>query len=161
MTGGVGRKELTAKIREQEQDEYKAIMVKLLADRLTEAFAEAMHSFVRRQMWGYEQGEQLSPEQIIRGDYRGKRMAFGYPASPDHSLKREIFDLLAVEMTTAMNLNDNYMIDPEESLCGLIFADADYFSVGRIDTKQMLDYARRRAMTVEQIEKLLPKNVKR
>ena len=161
VTGGVGLKELQNKMKEQGEDEYNIMTAKLLADRLTEAFAEAMHSFVRRQMWGYEQGEQLSPEQIIRGDYRGKRMAFGYPASPDHSLKREIFDLLAVEMTTAMKLNDNYMIEPEEALCGLIFADAEYFSVGRIDTKQMLDYARRRGMTVEQIETLLPKNVKR
>ena len=161
VTGGVGLKDLQSKLNEQGEDAYNSIMAKLLADRLTEAFAEAMHSFVRRQMWGYEQGEQLSPEQIIRGEYRGKRMAFGYPASPDHSLKREVFDLLAVEMTTSMKLNENYMIEPEESLCGLIFADAEYFSIGRIDTKQMLDYARRRAMTVEQIEKLLPKNVKR
>ena len=161
VTGGVGRKELTTKIREEEQDEYNAIMAKLLADRLTEAFAEAMHSFVRRQMWGYEQGEQLSPEQIIRGEYRGKRMAFGYPASPDHSLKREVFDLLAVEMTTSMKLTENFMIDPEESLCGLIFADAEYFSVGRIDTKQMLDYARHRGLTVEQVRELLPNNVER
>lgn len=161
VTGGVGRKELTAKIREEEQDEYNAIMAKLLADRLTEAFAEAMHSFVRRQMWGYEQGEQLSPEQIIRGEYRGKRMAFGYPASPDHSLKRVVFDLLAVEMTTSMKLTGSYMIDPEESLCGLIFADAEYFSVGRIDTKQMLDYARHRGMTAEQVRELLPNNVEK
>ena len=161
LTGGVGLKELQAKFRQESDDEYNVIMAKLLADRLTEAFAEAMHSFVRRQMWGYEQGEQLTPDQIIRGEYRGKRMAFGYPASPDHSLKREIFDLLAVEMTTAMKLNESYLIDPEEALCGLIFADAEYFSVGRIDTKQMLDYARRRNMTVEQIERLLPKNVKR
>ena len=161
VTGGVGLKELQDKLRQESDDEYNVIMAKLLADRLTEAFAEAMHSFVRRQMWGYEQGEQLSPEQIIRGEYRGKRMAFGYPASPDHSLKREVFDLLAVEMTTAMKLNESYMIDPEEALCGLIFADAEYFSVGRIDTKQMLDYARRRNITVEQLEVLLPKNVKR
>ena len=161
VTGGVGRKELTTKIREEEQDEYNAIMAKLLADRLTEAFAEAMHSFVRRQMWGYEQGEQLSPEQIIRGEYRGKRMAFGYPASPDHSLKREVFDLLAVEITASMKLTENFMIDPEESLCGLIFADAEYFSVGRIDTKQMLDYARHRGLTVEQVRELLPNNVER
>ena len=161
LTGGVGLKELQEKFRQESDDEYNVIMAKLLADRLTEAFAEAMHSFVRRQMWGYEQGEQLTPDQIIRGEYRGKRMAFGYPASPDHSLKREIFDLLAVEMTTAMKLNESYLIDPEEALCGLIFADAEYISVGRIDTKQMLDYARRRNMTVEQIERLLPKNVKR
>ena len=88
-------------------------------------------------------------------------MAFGYPASPDHSLKREVFDLLAVEMTTAMKLNENFMIEPEEALCGLIFADAEYFSVGRIDTKQLLDYARHRGMTVEQIRELLPNNVER
>lgn len=161
VTGGVGLKELQIRLLDESEDEYQSIMAKLLADRLTEAFAEAMHSFVRRQMWGYEQGAQLSPEQIIREEYRGRRMAFGYPASPDHSLKREIFDLLAVEMTTAMKLNDNYMITPEEALCGLIFADAEYFSVGRIDTKQMLDYARRRNITVEQLEMLLPKNVKR
>ncbi len=159
LTGGVGLKELQELLREESNDDYKIIMAKLLADRLTEAFAEAMHSFVRRQMWGYEQGEQLSPEQIIRGEYRGKRMAFGYPASPDHSLKREIFDLLAVEMTTTMRLNENFMIEPEEALCGLIFADAEYFAVGRIDTKQLLDYARRREMTPEQIYQLLPKNV--
>ncbi len=161
VTGGVGLRELQAKLRAESDDDYSVIMAKLLADRLTEAFAEAMHSFVRRQMWGYEQGEQLSPEQIIRGEYRGKRMAFGYPASPDHSLKREVFDLLAVGMTTAMKLNESYMIDPEEALCGLIFADAEYFSVGHIDTKQMLDYARRRGITVEQLRKLLPKNVER
>ncbi len=161
VTGGVGLRELQEKLRNEGDDDYNVIMAKLLADRLTEAFAEAVHSFVRRQMWGYEEGEQLSPGQIIRGEYRGKRMAFGYPASPDHSLKREVFDLLATEMTTSMKLNENYMIAPEEALCGLIFADAEYFSVGRIDTKQMLDYARRRGITVEQLRKLLPKNVEK
>lgn len=158
VTAGIGLKELAESFRAQ-NDDYSAIMAKLLADRLTEAFAECVHSFVRRQMWGYEEGEMPSPEQVIRGEYRGRRMAFGYPASPDHSLKREVFDLLAVEMTTGMHLTENWMIDPGEALCGLIFADAEYFSVGAIDTKQLLDYARRRGMEVEQIKKLIPNNI--
>ncbi len=158
VTAGIGLKELTETFRKA-GDDYSAIMAKLLADRLTEAFAEAVHSFVRRQMWGYESGSPLSPEAIIRGDYRGRRMAFGYPASPDHSLKKELFELLAAEKTTGMRLTENYMIDPGEALCGLLFADADYFSVGTIDTKQLLDYARRRHMEVEEIKKIIPNNI--
>ena len=158
LTAGIGLKKLTEQFR-SEGDDYSAIMAKLLADRLTEAFAEAVHGFVRRQMWGYEQGEPLTPEQTIRGDYRGRRMAFGYPASPDHSLKREAFDLLAAEITTGMRLTENCMIDPGEALCGLMFADAEYFSVGKIDTKQLLDYARRRGMTAEEVRKWIPNNV--
>lgn len=158
VTAGIGLKELTEKFRTG-GDDYNAIMAKLLADRLTEAFAEAVHSFVRRQMWGYETGEPLTPRQVIRGEYRGRRMAFGYPASPDHSLKREVFDLLAVEITTGMKLTENYMVDPGEALCGLLFADADYFSVGTIDTKQLLDYARRRGKEADQIKKIIPHNI--
>ena len=101
LTGGIGLKELTEKFR-AEGDDYNAILSKLLADRLTEALCEWVHIFIRRQMWGYETGPALTPEQIIRGKYRGRRMAFGYPACPDHSLKREVFDLLAADKTTAM-----------------------------------------------------------
>ena len=158
LTAGIGLKELAEKFRAG-GDDYSAIMAKLLADRLTEAFAEAVHAFMRREMWGYETGTPPPPEQAGRGQYRGRRMAFGYPASPDHSLKREVFDLLSVEMTTGMKLTENYMIDPGEALCGLMFADADYFSVGTIDTKQLLDYARRRGMEVEEIKKLIPNNI--
>ena len=158
LTGGIGLKELTEKFR-AEGDDYNAILSKLLADRLTEALCEWVHIFIRRQMWGYETGPALTPEQIIRGKYRGRRMAFGYPACPDHSLKREVFDLLAADKTTAMRLNDNYMITPEEALCGLFFADAEYFSVGRIDREQLADYAARRNMDIETIEKLIPNNI--
>ena len=158
LTGGIGLKELTEKFR-AEGDDYNAILSKLLADRLTEALCEWVHIFIRRQMWGYETGPALTPEQIIRSKYRGRRMAFGYPASPDHSLKREVFDLLAADKTTAMRLNDNYMITPEEALCGLFFADAEYFSVGRIDREQLADYAARRNMDIETIEKLIPNNI--
>lgn len=151
VTAGIGLKELCEKFRAG-GDDYNAIMAKLLADRLTEAFAEAVHSFVRRQMWGYETGEAPTPRQVIRGEYRGRRMAFGYPASPDHSLKREVFDLLAAELTTGMKLTENYMVDPGEALCGLLLADADYFSVGTVDTEQLLDYARRRGLDVELVK---------
>ncbi|MCM1151403.1 MAG: methionine synthase [Alistipes sp.] len=158
LTAGVGLKELAARFREA-GDDYSAIMAKLLADRLTEAFAEAVHLFVRRQMWGYETGDMPTPAQAIRGDYRGRRMAFGYPATPDHSLKREVFDLLAAEITTDMRLTENRMIDPGEALCGLLLADADYFSVGTIDEEQLLDYARRRGLTPDEIRKIIPNNV--
>ena len=157
VTAGIGLKELCEKFR-SDNDEYSALLIKLLADRLTEAFTEAVHSFVRRQMWGYETGPQLTPAAILKGDYRGRRMAFGYPASPDHSLKREVFDLLAVGQTTGMRLTENCMIDPGESLCGLLFADADYFAVGPIDREQAEDYARRRGCTLDELEKLLPNN---
>ena len=158
VTAGIGLKELTEKFR-AEGDDYSAIMAKLLADRLTEAFAEAVHTFVRRQMWGYETGEPLAPKQIVRGEYRGRRMAFGYPATPDHSLKREAFDLLAAEVTTGMRLTENWMIDPGEALCGLMLSDADYFSVGTIDAQQLEEYADRRGMTAEDVKKIIPNNV--
>ena len=158
LTAGIGLQELCDKFR-SEGDDYSAIMAKLLADRLTEAFAEVVHSFVRRQMWGYETAEAPTPQQVIAGEYRGRRMAFGYPASPDHSLKREIFDLLAVEQTTRMRLTENWMISPGEALCGLFFSDAHYFSVGQIDAEQLRDYAERRGLAVETVEKIIPNNV--
>ncbi len=158
VTAGIGLKKLTEKFRAA-GDDYSAIMAKLLADRLTEAFAEVVHLFVRRRMWGYEGGEQPSPEEVIAGHYRGRRMAFGYPASPDHSLKREAFDLLAVERTTGMRLTENWMIDPGEALCGLLFADAEYFSVGHIDQEQLRDYAARRGLDEETLRRLLPNNL--
>ncbi len=158
VTAGIGLQELAARFREA-GDDYSAIMAKLLADRLTEAFAETVHLFVRRQMWGYEQGGMPAPEQIIRGDYRGRRMAFGYPATPDHTLKREVFDLLAAEVTTGMRLTENWMIDPGEALCGLFLSDADYFSVGTIDEEQLLDYARRRGLEPETVRRIIPNNL--
>lgn len=158
LTAGVGLEKLIDRLR-KEGDDYRAMIAKLLADRLTEAFMEVVHSFVRRSMWGYEQGEQLTPQEILHEAYRGRRMAFGYPASPDHSLKREVFDLLAVEITTAMKLNANWMITPEEALCGLLFADGDYFAVGRIDQAQLADYARRRKMDEAIIKKIIPNNL--
>lgn len=158
LTAGVGLKELCEEFKAA-GDDYSAILAKLLADRLTEAFAESVHSFVRCEMWGYAAGERLTAEQIIRGDYRGLRMAFGYPATPDHALKRTIFDLLRTEQFTQMRLTENFMITPGEALCGLMLSDGRYFSVGRIDTKQLLDYAKACGTTPEEIRRRLPGNM--
>lgn len=158
VTAGLGLKELTERFK-GEGDDYRAMMAKLLADRLTEAFMEHVHRFVRRDMWGYEQGEKLSSAAIIGEKYQGRRMAMGYPATPDHSLKHEIFDLLSVEVLTTMRLTENWMINPAEALCGLLIPDGEYFSVGKIDEEQLTDYARRRGMDTETIKKIIPNNL--
>ncbi len=161
VTAGAGLKELEEKFR-KEGDDYDAILAKLLADRLTEAMAEVMHLFVRREMWGFESPDKAPDlHDILQGGYQGLRMAFGYPATPDHSLKREAFELLAVERTTEMRLTENFMIDPGEALCGMVVADrgARYFSVGTIDRSQLEDYARRRSMSADDIARIIPRNL--
>lgn len=160
VSAGIGLDQLAGKFR-REGDDYSAIMAKLVADRLTEAFVEALHEHVRRTLWGFEKGAEFSPEDILSEKYRGLRMAFGYPAAPDHSLKKEVFELLSATRNTGLVLNESYMIEPAESLCGLIFADKDihYFDVGRIGEDQIKDYADRRGITVEEVRRLLPKNV--
>ncbi len=158
LTAGVGLEKLTDEFK-AEGDDYSAMLAKLLADRLTEAFTQRVHSFIRREMWGYETGEALSTEDILRDKYQGIRLAFGYPATPDHSLKRDIFKLLSVEMTTAMTMSENYMIAPAESLCGVIMADGEYFSVGKIDDEQLTEYATRRGMSEEEVRRLIPNNL--
>ncbi len=159
LTAGVGLEKLTEEFK-QAGDDYSAILSKLIADRLTEAFAERIHSFIRRQMWGYESGEELSIEDILAEKYQGVRVAFGYPATPDHSIKKLVFEILSVKMTTQMTLSEeSYMIAPAESLCGLILSSGEYFSVGRISSEQKESYAKRRGLSVEEIERILPFNV--
>jgi 5-methyltetrahydrofolate--homocysteine methyltransferase len=163
LTAGVGLREFTESLRAA-GDDYNAIMAKLLADRLTEAFAEFVHEFIRRVAWGFQVDEagqpiEIAPREAIHGRYRGVRYAFGYPATPDHSEKQEVFDLLGVGQTTAMRLTDNYMIDPGESLCGIIVADADaeYFTLGAISDEQIDNYAARRGRTPDEIKRLIIK----
>ncbi len=160
VSAGVGLEEWTKRLR-AEGDHYGSIMAKLLADRLTEALAEAMHRRIRRVLWGYEQGPEQSAADIIAGRYRGIRLAFGYPATPDHSLKREAFDLLGAEGRLPLSLTENHMISPGESLCGLVFAgNADrYFAVGPVGADQTEDYALRRGISPAQAKILLPKNI--
>ena len=132
------------------------------ADRLTEAFAEAVHRFVRTTLWGYEAPGAFTPAELIRGNYQGIRAAFGYPSCPDHSLKRDVFDLLRATEATGMEMTDNYMIVPGEAICGLMFADRDagYFSVGRIDDEQLEAYARLRGLTPGELRILIPQHLK-
>jgi 5-methyltetrahydrofolate--homocysteine methyltransferase len=147
-----------ARKHEADGDDYKAIMVKALADRLAEAFAEHTHLRARRD-W-YEQDGPVSLEDVHAERFRGIRPAFGYPASPDHSLKRELFELLGAE-DFGMSLTSSYAMTPASSVSGLLFAhpESRYFTVGRINRDQVEDYARRRGMDVAEAEKWLRPNL--
>ena len=158
LTAGIGLKEIIEGFKEN-GDDYSAIMSKLLADRLTEAFAEKLHLDVREKIWGFEKETEKNISDIIKGRYQGCRIAIGYPAIPDHSLKTDIFRLLDAERLTGMHLTENYMITPEESLCGLILARGEYFNIGKIGDDQIADYAARRGKTKEEMRKWLIKNI--
>jgi 5-methyltetrahydrofolate--homocysteine methyltransferase len=158
VTSGLGTEAL-AKAYEKQLDDYNAIMVKALADRLAEAFAELLHERARRE-WGYGASERLSNEDLIAEKYRGIRPAFGYPASPDHTEKRKLFDVLAAEKV-GITLTEHFAMMPAASVSGLYFAhpEARYFAVGKIDRDQVENYAARKGMTVAQVERWLGPNL--
>ncbi len=160
VTAGHGAAELVARY-EAEHDDYRAIMVKALADRLAEALAERLHERVRTEFWGYSQGEALDNEALIAMKYRGIRPAPGYPACPDHTEKRTLWELLDAESATGVSLTESLAMNPAASVCGLYFANpaARYFGVGPIGKDQVTDYARRKGMTVEQAERWLAPNL--
>ncbi|MDE2483942.1 MAG: methionine synthase [candidate division NC10 bacterium] len=145
---------------EASDDDYSAILVKALADRLAEAFAECLHRRVRAE-WGYGVGEQLTNEDLIRERYRGIRPAHGYPAGPDHSEKRTLFDLLQAERNAGIHLTDTCVMVPASSVSGLYFShpEATYFAVGKIARDQVSDYARRKRMDVRTVERWLAPNL--
>jgi 5-methyltetrahydrofolate--homocysteine methyltransferase len=155
VTAGHGADEL-AKQFEEDHDDYNSIMTKALADRLAEAFAEFLHEKVRRE-WGYGKEEHLSKEDLIREAYRGIRPAAGYPACPDHTEKRILFDLLNAEKNAGVRLTESFAMWPGASVSGLYFAhpDSKYFGVGKIAQDQVEDYARRKGTSVEEIERWL------
>ena len=143
VTAGLGIEKKLAEF-EAAKDDYNAIMLKSLADRLAEAFAEWLHMMVRREYWGYASDERLDGAALIREEYRGIRPAPGYPACPDHSVKAPLFDLLrATEI--GMSLTENYAMLPAASVSGFYFAhpEATYFAVGKIGDDQAADIARR------------------
>jgi 5-methyltetrahydrofolate--homocysteine methyltransferase len=144
---------------EAEHDDYRAIMVKALADRLAEAFAEYLHEVVRRG-W-YEPQEQLSTEELVAERFRGIRPAFGYPACPDHTEKRKLFDLLGAEAAAGVSLTESYAMTPAAAVSGIYLASpqARYFSVGRLARDQVEDYAARKGLPVEEIERWLGPNL--
>ena len=159
VTAGIGLEELVGRY-EADHDDYRAIMVKALADRLAEAFAEQTHQRARR-AWGYGREENLECEDLIREKYRGIRPAPGYPACPDHTEKRRLFDLLLAEERTGVTLTESYAMDPPPSVAGLYFGhpEARYFNVGKIGRDQVGDYARRKRMTVDAVERWLAPNL--
>lgn len=132
-------------------------MVKLLADRLAEAFAELLHFQVRKDYWRYSPDETLEHKSLLKGSYRGIRPAFGYPCLRDHAEKTKLFQLLEGERNTGITLTEHYMMDPVASVCGLYFAseEADYFDIHRIDKDQVDDYAKRNKKELKEIEKML------
>ncbi len=158
MTAGIGAQDLAASF-ERDLDDYHAIMVKALADRLAEAFAEYLHARARRD-WGYGTVERLSGDDLIAERYRGIRPAFGYPACPDHSEKRKLFDLLGAERA-GISLTESFAMAPAASVSGLYFAhpEAKYFNVGRLGPDQVEDYARRKGLSMAEVERWLAPNL--
>ncbi|MEO7549198.1 MAG: vitamin B12 dependent-methionine synthase activation domain-containing protein, partial [Ramlibacter sp.] len=141
-------------------DDYSAIMLKALADRLAEAFAEALHHRVRTDLWGYAPAEGLSNEEMIAEKYRGIRPAPGYPACPDHSVKKPMFELLQCE-EIGMTLTESMAMMPAASVSGFYLShpDCTYFNVGRIGQDQVHDQARRRGAEVAQLERMFAPNL--
>ena len=159
VTAGIGA-DKRAEAFEAAQDDYSAIMLKALADRLAEAFAECLHQRVRTDLWGYAPHESLSREQLIAEQYQGIRPAPGYPACPDHSVKRAMFELLHCE-DIGMGLTDSLAMTPAASVSGFYLAHPDscYFNVGKIGRDQLQDMAQRRGMSEAELERLLAPNL--
>lgn len=159
VTSGLGIEE---KIKEFEKkhDDYSAIMLKALADRLAEAFTELVHEKIRKEIWGYAADEELSMEDLLKEKYSGIRPAHGYPACPEHSEKETLFDLLECEKH-GISLTENYSMTPAASVSGLVFAhkESKYFFVGKIEKDQVEDYASRKGISVEEVERLLASNL--
>ncbi len=162
VTAGSGIERKLAEF-EAAHDDYRAILLKALADRLAEAFAERLHQRVRTEFWGYAPDESLGPQELIRESYRGIRPAPGYPACPDHSEKEKIFKLLDAPARAGMELTSGYAMLPAASVCGYYFAhrQAEYFVLGPILEDQVEDYARRKGCSVAELHRLLPANLHR
>lgn len=156
VTAGIGAEEL-AKSFEDAHDDYSAIMVKALADRLAESFAEHMHQRVREEFWGYSPSESLSNEELIKEQYRGIRPAPGYPACPDHSEKAALFKLLDGERNTGVTLTEHFAMLPAAAVSGWYFShpESRYFGTGKIDRDQVESLAQRKGQPVEVIERWL------
>lgn len=157
VTTGLKADEYAKKL-EAEGDSYNAIMLKLVCDRLAEAFAEKLHEDIRKNYWGYAKDENLSMKEIFKASYRGIRPAFGYPSLIDQSQMKILFNLLNGEKVTGVKLTESYMMDPVSSVCGLYFASEDsrYFNSNFIDKDQAEDYANRCGLSLKQLEKALP-----
>ena len=160
VTAGHGSVERIMKFKE-ELDDYSAIMLEALADRLAEAFAERLHQRVRTEFWGYDAGETLANEDLIAERYRGIRPAPGYPACPEHTEKQTLWELLDVTATTGIELTEGMAMWPGAAVSGWYFShpQAQYFVVGRLQRDQVADYARRKGWTQAVAERWLSSNL--
>jgi len=160
VTAGIEAEKL-ANDYEASHDDYNSILIKALADRLAEAFAERLHEIVRKDLWGYASDEQLSNAELIKESYKGTRPAPGYPACPDHTEKATLFRLLNAEAATGVSLTENFAMTPAASVSGWYFShpDAKYFGLGKIDKDQVTDIAARKGMDLEQMERWLAPNL--
>ena len=160
VTTGIGEDEL-ASAYIADGDDYNGIMVKALADRLAEGFAEYLHEKVRKEIWGFVPDESLSNEELIREKYQGIRPAPGYAACPEHTEKQAIWDLLDAEKNTGMKLTESYAMWPGAAVSGWYFShpESRYFAVAQIQKDQMLDYAQRKSWSELEAEKWLGPNL--
>jgi 5-methyltetrahydrofolate--homocysteine methyltransferase len=149
------------KVFEANHDDYNKIILQALTDRFAEAFAEALHQKVRKEYWGYAPDEQLGSEELIKETYQGIRPAPGYPACPDHTEKYKLFDLLRATETIGISLTESLAMYPASSVCGWYFSHpkSQYFGVGKIGRDQLEDYAQRKEMAIEEVEKWLRQNI--
>jgi 5-methyltetrahydrofolate--homocysteine methyltransferase len=160
VSTGFGVDELATKLQSN-NDDYNAILVKAIADRLAEAFAEHMHERVRKEFWGYSKDENFDNTSLIKGKYHGIRPAPGYPACPDHTEKAILFKLLEVEATTGITLTESFAMTPASSVSGWYFwqPESRYFGVGKIGKDQVIDYARRKGLSLKEAERWLAPNL--
>jgi 5-methyltetrahydrofolate--homocysteine methyltransferase len=160
VTAGLGEEEVARRFRE-DHDDYNAIMVQALGDRLSEAFAELMHERVRKEFWGYAADEKLNSEALIKEEYRGIRPAPGYPACPEHTEKGLLWELVDAEKNSGIKLTESYAMSPGSAVSGFYFShpDSRYFGVAQIGRDQATDYAERKGMTLEEAEKWLSPNL--
>ena len=159
VTAGLGLEKIISECKSK-HDDYSEIMAKALADRLAEAFAECLHESVRKQLWGYVPDENLSNDDLIAEKYSGIRPAPGYPACPDHTEKKLLFELLQAEKV-GIKLTESYAMYPAAAVSGFYFShpDSKYFGLGKIEKDQVEDYARRKRMPVDEIERWLGPNL--
>jgi 5-methyltetrahydrofolate--homocysteine methyltransferase len=159
VTAGLGLEKLIEK-HKANHDDYSDIMAKALADRLAEAFAECLHEKVRKELWGYAKDEGLTNDQLIDEEYKGIRPAPGYPACPDHTEKKLLFELLEADKV-GITLTESYAMYPGAAVSGFYFShpDSKYFGLGKIEKDQVTDYAKRKGMSVEAIERWLAPNL--
>ncbi|MCY4580821.1 MAG: methionine synthase, partial [Chloroflexi bacterium] len=160
VTAGIGGDEYATSL-EAANDDYNAILSRALADRLAEAFSELLHQRVRKEFWGYSPDEHLDTERLLKEEYQGIRPAFGYPACPDHTENATLWRILDAERRIGARLTENFAILPTASTAGLYFAhpESRYFGVGRIGNDQAQDYAKRKGMSLSDMNRWLAPNL--